>query len=129
MAGGFERNENTMYSVPLSFADRQLKHCPLCGADAPKWLVKDEWKLMGRLYHFLCPECESILMVSQDDVTGLSFTTHSAAGKFKRYKGKDNRTIYVKVESIGFKARTAENVIYEGADIPLQNLMELGKKD
>lgn len=128
MAGGYVRDENTMYSVPLRFADTKLTHCPFCGAEAPKWLVKNEWKLLGRIYHYLCPHCESVLQVTQDDVTGLSFTSASFSGKMKQRQGKQGRTIYVKVETIGYSARTHENVIYEGADIPLEELMKLGKK-
>ena len=125
MAGGFVRDEKTMYSIPLRFAEQNLTHCPFCHAQEPRWLVKEAWKFLGRDYYFLCPECESILKVSQEDVTGLSFTTVSMAGKWKKYKGKDNRTIYVTVDTIGFSARTQEDVIYQGADIPLGELMKL----
>ena len=48
---GFERNENTLYSVPLRFAEVKLRSCPLCGQEQPKWLVKEEWKLLGKQYH------------------------------------------------------------------------------
>lgn len=121
---GFERNENTLYSVPLRFADLKMKRCPLCGTRQPKWLVKEEWKILGKIYHFMCPECRSILKVSQDDVTGMSFTTATMSGQLKKYKGKDNKKIYVTVEKIGLQARTPENVRLEGVEASLEELWE-----
>lgn len=119
---GFERNEDTLYSVPLRFAEVKLKKCPLCGEEKPRWLVKEEWKLLGKLYHFMCPQCGSILRISQDDVTGFSFTTATLSGKRKKHKGKDSRKIYVTVEKIGLQARTAENIRLEGAEASLEEL-------
>ena len=128
---GFERNENTMYSVPLRFADLKLKRCPLCGEEKPKWLVKEEWKLLTKDYHFLCPQCGSILKVSQDDVTGLSFTTITLVGKLKKYRGKDLRRIYVTVEKVALSVRTPERAALEGAELTVEELMEIynGKKE
>lgn len=122
---GFERNENTLYSVPLRFAEVKLRSCPLCGQEQPKWLVKEEWKLLGKQYHFMCPQCGSILRVSQDDVTGFSFTTATLSGQLKKYKGKDNKKIYITVEKIGLQVRTPENAGIEGAEVPIEELQEV----
>lgn len=121
---GFERNENTLYSIPLRFAELKMKRCPLCGAEKPEWLVKEEWKILGKIYHFMCPQCRSVLKVSQNDVTGLSFTTATMAGQLKKYKGKDNKKVYVTVEKIGLQARTPENLRLEGAEASLEELWE-----
>ena len=106
----------------------KLKYCPLCGEKEPKWLLKEEWKLLGKQYHFKCPACGSILQVSQDDVTGLSFTTNTLAGQMKKYKGKDNKKVYVTVEKISLAVRTPENMALEGAEATLEELMEKGMK-
>lgn len=119
---GFERNENTMYSVPLRFADLKLKQCPVCGAEKPAWLVKEEWKVLGKLYHFKCPRCGSILQISQDDVTGLSYTTTTLAGMRKKRRGRELRRIYATVEKVGLSVRTPETAALEGAEETLEDL-------
>lgn len=118
----FKRNENTMYSIPQRFADEKIGRCPFCKCDKPRWLVKEEWKLLGKNYHFKCPHCGSILMASQEDVTGLSFTTKSFAGQMKKYKGKDNKTIYVKIVNIGLSVKTPDNIILQGEEMALEEL-------
>ena len=129
---GFERNENTMYSVPLRFADLKMKRCPICGEEKPLWLVKEEWKVLGKLYHFKCPRCGSVLQVSQDDVTGLSYTTTTLSGMMKKHKGKDLKKIYVTVEKVGLSVRTPENAALEGEEEALEDLwaaFDAGRKE
>jgi hypothetical protein len=123
--GEFKRDDKTMYSIPLRFAEQELKSCPFCHKEAPLWLTREEWKLTGKNYDFMCPECESVLRVDQADVTGLSFTTKSFSGQWKKHKGKENRGIYVQVKKIGVHARTMENVPLEGAEVLLPELFAL----
>lgn len=125
----FIREENTMYSIPQTFADKNFHRCPFCKGMHPKWLVKEEWKLLGKNYFFKCPSCGSILKVSQDDVTGLSFTTTSFSGKLKKSKGKENRQIYVTIEKIGLSVKTHENALLDGEELTLQELNNLMLKE
>lgn len=120
----FKREDQTMYSIPQRFAEQHFKRCPFCRMEEPGWLVKEEWKLMGKNYYFKCPNCNSILKVAQDDVTGLSFTTASFSGKRKKSKGKDNRQIYVTVEKIDLRVKTQQNALLEGAEFSLDELKD-----
>lgn len=129
MGNNYTRDENAMSNIPQDFADRNFKKCPFCKAEEPKWMVREEWKLLGKNYYFKCPSCESILRASQDDVTGLSFTTKSFAGQMKKYKGKESRTVYITVEKIDYKVRTVENMVLEGAEIPLEELVKIAEKE
>lgn len=126
---GFERKENALYSIPMRFAELKMKRCPICGEAEPKWLVKEDWKVLGKIYHFMCPQCRSVLRVSQNDVTGMSFTTATMAGQLKKYKGKDNKKIYATVEKIGPQARTPENVQLEGMEASLEELWQAFDRD
>ncbi|MBR6501553.1 MAG: hypothetical protein IKT25_08605, partial [Firmicutes bacterium] len=71
--------------------------------------MKDQYGLFGRLYHFLCPDCGSVLKVREGDVTGYAFSKSTFEGMMKKSKGKDNHTVYVIVEKIGAGLRTEEN--------------------
>lgn len=124
--GNFTREES-MYSIPQTFADKNLKRCPFCKTWEPEWLVRDEWKLLGRNYHFKCPHCGSILMASQADVTGLSFTTNSFQGQWKKYKGKESREIYFTIEKIDLSVKNEKNMIYEGAEVTLRELAAIAR--
>lgn len=125
----FTRKEDAMYNIPQRFADTNLKNCPLCGEIKPKWLVKEQWKLLGKDYYFKCPSCGSILKAAQEDVTGLSFTTKTFAGQMKKFKGKENRTIYLTIEKIDRSVKTGENMVLEGEEFPLEELLQLGLEE
>ena len=125
----FTRKEDAMYNIPQRFADTNLKKCPLCGEKKPKWLVKEQWKLLGKDYYFKCPACGSILKASQDDVTGLSFTTKTFAGQMKKLRGKENRVIYLTIEKIDLSVKTRENMVLEGEELSLDELMNLGLEE
>lgn len=90
-----------MYSIPKTFADKQLKYCPICGKENCQWEIEDEWVLFDRNYFYKCPTCKSVLQVTESDITGLSFTTHSFVGQMKSFKKKDNKSIYIKCKRIG----------------------------
>lgn len=125
----FTRKEDAMYNIPQRFADTNLKKCPLCGEKKPKWLVKEQWKLLGKDYYFKCPACGSILKASQDDVTGLSFTTKTFAGQMKKYKGKENRKVYITIDKIDLSVKTRENMVLEGEELSLDELINLGLEE
>lgn len=124
--GTFKRKES-IYDIPRVFADEKIKRCAFCKTWEPKWLVREEWKLSGRNYYFKCPQCESILRTSEADVTGLSFTTKTFQGQWKKYKGKDLRRIYFTIEKIGLSVKTPENMIYEGAEVTLSQLAAISR--
>ena len=123
MAEGYERKEGAMCNIPQDFADKKIGKCPFCGTQEPKWLVKEEWKFFySNNYYFKCPACETELMVSKDDVTGLGYTTASPAGKRKKKDGKIMNQPYVTVVKIGLSAKTHENMILQGEELPLVQL-------
>lgn len=127
MAGFVEADRGT-YSIPGSFAQKNLKKCPFCSQENPKWLIREEWKLLGSYYHFKCSSCGSILRADKDDVTGMSFTTHTFAGQMKKYKGKENKVIYVQVEKLNLDERYKKFRYLIGQELTLAELGELMKE-
>ncbi len=127
MASEYTRRENAMCDIPQEFADQRIGQCPFCKTAEPKWLVKEEWKLLTSNYYFKCPVCESELMATKDDVTGLSLTTASAQGKKKKKAGKDVNQPYLNIIKIGLKVKTPENVILQGEEVTIPQLRELTK--
>ena len=127
--GNFKRDTGSMYDIPQRFADTTFRICPFCKEQEPKWLTRDEWKLLDREYYFKCPVCGSIMKAAQSDVTGLSFTTASMAGQFKKFKGKENRTVYIKVEKVGLSVRNEKNCSIEGAEVPLTELVNMAMQE
>lgn len=125
----FKREKDAMYSIPQRFADTKLVRCPFCKSEKPLWESREQWRLTGKDYFFRCPECGSILKVGQEDVTGISFTTASFAGRQKKRAGKDSRTIYIRVEKIGLEVKTQKNALLLGEEIPLEQLMAPEKEE
>ena len=127
MAAEYTRRENVMCDIPQDFADKKIGACPFCKVEEPKWLVKEEWKLLGSNYYFKCPHCETELMATKDDVTGLALTVASAQGKKKMKAGKIVNEPYLTVVKIGFSAKTHENVLLQGEELTIKQLKELAK--
>jgi len=80
---------------------------------------------------FRCDQCGCILSASVADFTG--FTKSKAAvlttagginALFKKASGKQVRTVYVKVESVG-SAQTTK--LYEGKEFELEELQKLAE--
>ncbi|MFQ9892186.1 MAG: hypothetical protein ACLRWH_03210 [Emergencia sp.] len=126
--GQFQR-EDSIYSIPQTFADKTIKKCPFCKTWEPGWLVQTEWKLLGGDYRFKCPHCGSILRASQADVSGLSFTTASFQGQWKKYKGKENRKVYFTIEKIDLSVKNQKNMIYEGSEVTLEELAAIAREE
>lgn len=128
MAAEYTREENAFCNIPQDFADQRIGSCPFCKAEEPKWLVKEEWKLFGNNYYFKCPHCETELMATKDDVTGMALTTASAAGKKKQKAGKIVNEPYLTVVKIGLVAKTHDNVLLQGEELTIPQLKELANK-
>ena len=133
---GYKRDEASYFNAARSFTVDKLRMCPICGKSYPKWLWKEEFQLMkeqygvfGRMYHFLCPDCESILKIREGDVSGYACSKSTFEGMMKRGKGKDNLTIYVIIEKIGEGVRSEQNADWEGKEFPLPELLNKLKKD
>lgn len=127
---GYQRDNKSFFSMALSFSNDKLRTCPVCGKAWPKWLWKEEFQFMkeqygifGRMYHFLCPDCGSILKVREGDVSGYACTKSTFDGMMKKNKGKDNLTIYIIVEKIGDSVKNEENADWEGKEFPLPELL------
>ena len=126
MATEYRRNENVTYDIPQQFADKKIGACPFCGEETPRWLVREEWKLFGsNEYYFKCPYCETELMVLKDDITGRSYTKNTPSGKKKAAEGKIMNVPYVTVVRIGLSAKTHENMLLQGEDLPLPELKKI----
>lgn len=128
MASEYTRNENAICDIPQDFADKRIGACPFCKTEEPKWLVKEEWKLFGNKYYFKCPHCETELMATKDDVTGMSLTVASASGKKKQKEGKIVNEPYLTVIRIGLSAKTHDNVLLQGEELTIPQLKELANK-
>ena len=133
---GYQRDEKSYFNMALSFSNDKLRTCPVCGKTWPKWMWKEEFQLMkeqygffGRMYHFLCPACESILKVREGDVTGYACTKSTFEGMMKKSKGKDNQTIYVMVEKVGDAVKTEETAEWEGKEFALPEMLQKFKED
>ena len=133
---GFKRDETSYFNMGRSFSHDKMRICPICGKNWPKWRWKEEFQFLkeqygffGRMYHFLCPECETILKVREGDVTGYAFSKSTLEGMLKKAKGKDNHTVYVFVEQIGEQFRTEETAALEGKEFALPELHKILKND
>lgn len=123
MAAGYARKENAVYDIYGRFADRDIGECPFCKNPEPKWLYREEWKLLGNnSVYFKCPRCESELMVPKDDITGLSFSKASSSGKKKARQGKVMNEPYVTVIKIGFEYKNAKNMLLVGEEMTVSQL-------
>lgn len=125
---GFIKEGSSAYGIPGFFAEKKLRRCPVCGAESPEWLIREEWKLLGSFYHFHCPSCGSILRVAKDDVTGMSFTTHTFAGQMKKYKGKENKVVYIQVEKVSLDKEYERYRYLNGQELTLDELKKLMKE-
>lgn len=99
----FKRMDGFVGSVPQGFIDRSIKICPLCGSDNPHWSIdqKMQMKLEGNLYLFKCEQCGCILSSPVPDVTGFNNTVLTTTGLIKKFSGKKNGVIYLKIQDIG----------------------------
>ena len=119
-------NENETFNIQQQFAAKQIGACPFCGTENPGWLVREEWKLLGsNEYYFKCPHCETELMVLKDDVTGMAFTKNTPSGRKKASEGKIMNVPYVTVVKIGLSAKTHENILLQGEDMPVRKLKQM----
>lgn len=121
----YMREEDRKVNIPMEFADKKIGMCPFCKTEEPKWLYKEEWKLIGSNdMYFKCPHCESELKIQSDDVSGLAFSPVSPSGKKKKQAGKIQTAVYVKVEKIGLSVKTPQNMLWVGEEMPLEQLKE-----
>lgn len=124
----FRRNEDALYSIPQRFADQQIPFCPVCGTDAPRWLTAQNQKFLFKYYYFKCAVCGSILSTTEEDVCGLSKTTRTLSGKYKKHKGKDNDKIYASVDKLGAGITDIERISLQGRELILEDLLEAGRQ-
>lgn len=122
MGTRFKDESKSMYSIPQRFADVNLKRCPICGAYPSKWLVASEQKLFFKYYKFKCIQCESILRISEADITGLSYTNKSFSGLYKQQKGKEGKKIYVLIEKVGVIIKNSNLRALRGEEFTLDEL-------
>jgi hypothetical protein len=123
MAEEYTRKEDAVYDIYQRFADKDIGECPFCQNKEPKWLYREEWKLLGNnSVYFKCPCCESELMVPKDDITGLSFSKASSSGKKKARQGKVMNEPYVTVIKIGFEYKNAKNMLLVGEEMTVSQL-------
>ena len=47
MAEEYTRKEDAVYDIYQRFADKDIGECPFCQNKEPKWLYREEWKLLG----------------------------------------------------------------------------------
>lgn len=127
MAEEYTRVKNAVCNIPQDFADKKIGRCPFCKTEEPKWLTREEWKLFGNNYYFKCPHCQSELMATKDDVTGLSYTTASPSGKKKKKAGKILNQPYITIVKIGLSAKTQENMLLQGEELTIPELKEYTK--
>jgi hypothetical protein len=120
----FTRDDDTIYSIPLSFAAEHLKECPFCSSENPKWLTKKEWKLFGHEYYFKCPKCASIISIDENDVTGLSLVPTTFASVVKKCQGKDSKSVYVRIIRMGDSMAKKGNVLNK-KEITLEELFSI----
>lgn len=125
MAENYTRNNESTCNIPQDFADKKIGKCPFCKVEEPKWETREEWKLLGNNYYFRCPHCETELMATKDDVTGLSFSTASSSGKKKKKAGKIVNEPYITILRIGLSAKTHENVLLQGEEMTLKELKKI----
>ena len=124
---GFKRMEGFAGSVPQKFIDNNVLICPMCGTKNPHWGIdmKMQMKLEGNLYLFKCEKCDCILSETVPDVTGFGRSALTTLGLIKKMSGKNTKTIYMKIQNVG-TAQTTK--IYEGKEMPLEELNELASK-
>lgn len=121
----YTRDESRKIDIPRDFADKKIGMCPFCKVEEPKWLYKEEWKLIGSNdSYFKCPHCESELKIISDDVSGLAYSPISPSGKKKKAAGKIQNEPYVTVVKIGLSVKTPQNMLWVGEEMPLKQLKE-----
>ncbi len=126
---GYKRDEASYFNMARGFSDDKLRTCPFCGNTWVKWRWKEEFQILqeqyaffGRMYHFLCPECESILKIREGDVTGYACTKSTLEGMLKKSKGKELSSVYVIVEKVGDCLKNEQTAALEGKEFSLQEL-------
>lgn len=122
----FKRMEGFAGSVPQGFIDRSVKVCPLCGTGNPHWSIdqKMQMKLEGNLYLFKCEQCGCVLSSPVPDVTGFNNTMLTTTGLLKKFSGKKNGVIYMKVQDAGNTGMTE----YVGKEYTLQDLNQMASE-
>lgn len=120
----FKRMEGFAGSVPQGFIDRNVPICPMCGTSNPHWAInqKMQMKLEGNLYLFQCEQCKGVLSSPVPDVTGFNNTILTTTGLLKKFSGKKNGVIYLKVYDAGNNVDFKDNV---GKEYTLQEINQM----
>ena len=116
-----------MYSIPNRFAELKLSVCPVCFAKNAGWLVGNDRKLFFNYLKFQCKNCGTMLSIQEDDITGAANTTLTLAGKMKKKSGKQRYQVYVTVEKIEYKFKTADNMTLEGSELTIDEIREIAE--
>lgn len=124
----FTRETKSVFSLSQQYADDTFKKCPICGSKEPLWNTTSKYKGLLKYYLFKCSNCDSILSVSEADMTGLSFTTASMQGQWKKGRGKDSRVIYIHIDEIGLSITDPLIMRLEKKEMPLDTLLEYSEK-
>lgn len=124
----FSREDGTRFSLSQQYADDTFKRCPICGSREPLWNTSYKYKGLLKYYLFKCSNCDSILSVSEADMTGLSYTTASIQGQWKKGRGKKSRVIYVHVDEVGLSITDPQIMRLEKKELPLDSLIEYSEK-
>ena len=124
----FTRVDESRYVIPQRFADENFPACPLCGSREPLWNTASKYKKVMKYYLIKCSQCNSILSVSEADMTGLSYTTASVQGQLKKSSGKESRVNYVKIEEVGLELTDPAIVRLEKREMPIDELKNYSQK-
>lgn len=127
----FQRMEGFTGSIPQGFIDRSVKICPLCGSSYPHWAIsqKFQMKLEGNLYLFQCEQCKGILAAPVPDVTGDNRTILTTSGLLKKFSGKSNREIYLRIYDAGNTSSNDVGKEYTLTEINAIALKKAGKEE
>ena len=123
----FKRMEGFAGSVPQGFIDRSVKVCPFCGTNNPHWAIdqKMQMKLEGNLYLFQCEQCKGVLSSPVPDVTGYNNTVLTTTGLIKKFSGKKNGVIYMKIYDSGNNSEMKDLV---GKEYTLQEINQMAEE-
>ncbi|MDY6038475.1 MAG: hypothetical protein SPI74_05805 [Eubacterium sp.] len=116
-----KENVSCANCIPRDFSERKLKVCPICKQDVKEWQIASSWTVLDRLYEFTCPNCGSILIIGQNDITGLSYTAMTLCGQMKKMKNKEMREIYVKCKRVG---KNVDKKYLQGEEFILSELYD-----
>ncbi|NLD11387.1 MAG: hypothetical protein GX671_06530 [Clostridiales bacterium] len=124
----FSRENGDRYVFPQRYADETFPVCPICGSKDPLWSTAYKYRGLLKYYLLKCSKCNSILSVSEADMTGLSFTTTSVQGQWKKGNGKESREVYIRVDEVGLDITDPSLMRLEKKELPVEKLIEYGDK-